>query len=289
MKNLSLAIVGMCTWFALAAQAAPGVKEIEAQVENLKKEAVFQDLLKTLSLETKKSALASQKLKPQARKQLVLQLKKLAGTVAATQQVPKEVPQGLRPYLPMQKTTMLKIMKGVQFIKERYPLVTQTAQFGQAASLFFFTSEYDLIDIDPNHCDTVNCDCHRECSEEYRNAYNAAIDEWMQENRENFTPWGLINNYINHVQEVNRLQEELADCRARCNGWGENWECQDHEDCEPGEYCRKPFGNPVNTCSPGKPNGWACSSDVKCASGCCKYHFPTNPFQMVCRPSDKCD
>lgn len=90
---------------------------------------------------------------------------------------------------------------------------------------------------------------------------------------------------------VAELQAALTTCLATCDGTvGDLDFCGDWDVCEEDEYCWKGvLGIGEDHCEPKKENGKVCSGDHKCLSGCCKYHFPSHPVSMVCRPASKCN
>jgi hypothetical protein len=80
------------------------------------------------------------------------------------------------------------------------------------------------------------------------------------------------------------------DCIDACNGVNPDGECSYDWDCEDSEYCFEglaSLGN--NTCRDKRELGQVCSRDGKCESGCCRYDFWVNPFQMTCQPFQECN
>lgn len=171
-------------------------------------------------------------------------------------------------------------------LTERYPSIAgYPAQFGEATQMMLFTMEYELIPHE--ECDTEVCQCLDECDDEYRAAVNKGGVFWLAE------VWTLeleaiVLGTANFLDSMSEAYEALQECREKCTGEPQE-ECQNDSDCPDDMFCAKPIGNPVNYCRSKKDEGKVCSGDNKCASGCCKYHFFSNPFSMVCRPADKCD
>ena len=93
-----------------------------------------------------------------------------------------------------------------------------------------------------------------------------------------------------YAYAIYQANEALKNCRAACDGeTSSTEECVRDSDCASDEFCwTGVLGWGQNECRPVKPLGDVCSRDGQCDSGCCKYHFFTNPVSMVCRPASKC-
>ncbi len=190
------------------------------------------------------------------------------------------------------------ILNGRDGLIERHPILRDVspAMIGQA--LFAFKNkgiEYNLrpLEDDPNSDpeDTCNAECEacmHECYEIARKEINRLgldkfVDLIMEPSIKSFISWFLL------PVNIHEIQEDAVDCSKACKDWGPGYDCQSDADCEEGKYCHKSLGNPVNRCYSKKHDGWMCTGDRKCESGCCKFHFPSSPVTLVCRPADKCN
>lgn len=185
-----------------------------------------------------------------------------------------------------------------QGLRERHPIVKSGPAATGQADYKVNGMEYRLRSINPDEsCEAEHgeaiCACIDACYEEARVAANQAGYEWAWDMITSFPSIDSFLGFFILWIDVHEIHEEQIDCLKACDVdgsvYGEDFDCQSDADCEADEYCHKPIGNPVNSCYPKKELGMPCSGDRKCESGCCKYHLFTNPLQMVCRPSDKCN
>ncbi len=180
------------------------------------------------------------------------------------------------------------VIKSTDGLLDRYPVIGQGPAATAQAMYSSKGIEYNFSDVDPDReCDEA-CQCIRDCREEARIATNRAgfdafIDVATNPSVSTFIRWFALGIKIHEIQEAE------VECEKLCQDWPPGFDCQSDSECEGDEYCHKPIGNPVNSCWPKKALGDPCSGDRKCLSGCCKYHFMSNPIQMVCRPAGRCN
>lgn len=91
------------------------------------------------------------------------------------------------------------------------------------------------------------------------------------------------------MQTVTLARAVRDRCIEECNGIFDD-DCNIDPDCGSNEYCwTGVLGVGKNECRSKKNESKTCARDGQCKSGCCKYHFPTNPVSQTCRPASKCD
>ena len=141
--------------------------------------------------------------------------------------------------------------------------------------------------------------CEDECNDTYEKTANRAMAQWLFEGA--LCGAALAGGPVvfalciaaaaaEATIELAAAERKRKDCIAICNGEKPANECYADTDCDHDEFCHKPaFGLGDNECRDEKSLGQVCSRDGKCKSGCCKYHFWTNPVSLVCRPADKCN
>jgi Dickkopf-like protein len=269
---------------------AASLKKMEKAATALSKDKEFKELLVLGGSALKKAETSIKKLSKKQRRKFKRQLKLSLKKLRSSKNISKaKISPKLLKQIGIDQKLMQKAYALGKKLRERHPLITSVSGVGQAGMSNLYVMEYGLYNIDPNYCETVDCDCFSACTEEYRQAYNAAGFDWYFGAITDFpNPFSAFTGYFKMISKIADLQEQLVDCQARCNGLGENWECQADTDCDPDEFCKNPIGNPVNNCTTKRPEGWACSRHGKCQSGCCKYHI-SNPLQMICRPANKCN
>lgn len=101
---------------------------------------------------------------------------------------------------------------------------------------------------------------------------------------------GVIGASATYAAELARATRAHRECREECNGVDLTDECFFDGDCDADEYCFKGvLSIGKNQCRPLKGVGLGCARPSQCDTGCCKYHFGTNPFSKTCRPADRCE
>ncbi len=153
--------------------------------------------------------------------------------------------------------------------------------------------ENEIHDIDGDVDTTVDA-CEALCIAEYSVAASAAVAAYIGELIAAVAagPAGPVVAIIGLAQfnwTMAETQARLNRCMDECNGIFSD-ECGWDPDCGNDEYCWKGvLGIGENQCKPLKDEGKVCSRDGQCDTGCCKYHFWSNPVSQVCRPSDRCN
>lgn len=186
----------------------------------------------------------------------------------------------------LNQAALVSFHADARMLAQRYPALTGApAQLGQTAQVLAFSMEYTLHPIE--ECTSEECECTATCDDEYRAAINAAGYEWVAEVW-GFQLLGAVIGTVTYIDDAAEAYDEYIECVEACTDTVIE-ECEEDNDCPSDQYCMHPLGNPFKRCRDKKSLGEVCSRDGKCLSGCCKYHFFSNPLSMVCRPSDKCN